>query len=131
MESSFTHYKEQNVFQNPNRLADFLNNTATYYNSTDIDSHYGKNFMSLDLGFDNNGQESAKHFKLACQTAEILFDLVLISEYFDESLVLLKNARCWTFDDVQSIPLNIRSNTTKQSLPDKTQEKIKNLNQLD
>lgn len=29
-----------------------------------------------------------------------VFDLVLVAEYFDESLVLLADALCWGLDDV-------------------------------
>ncbi|XP_063296995.1 galactose-3-O-sulfotransferase 2-like [Pelobates fuscus] len=131
MESSFSYNKNQEVFQKSESLEDFLNNTSKYYRSNMSSSYYAKNYIAFDLGFDNNGRESEKHYKLLCQTVEIMFDLVLIVEYFDESLILLKNALCWTFDDVLSIPINSRSNSSKHSLSEKAQEKIKNWSQLD
>ncbi|KAM8953212.1 galactose-3-O-sulfotransferase 2-like [Pelodytes ibericus] len=131
MESSFSYYKNLDVFSNATSLEDFIDNTSKYYNGTSVSSNYAKNLMSFDLGFDHNGKESEKHFKLMRQAVETMFDLVLISEYFDQSLVLLKNALCWTFDDVLSFPLNSRSNSTKQATSKQTQEKIKNWNQLD
>ncbi|CAH2246486.1 galactose-3-O-sulfotransferase 2-like [Pelobates cultripes] len=131
MESSFSYYKGMDIFWKPKSLEEFLSNTSTYYNRSSTNSHYAKNFMAFDLGFNHNGWESAKNFKLICQAVDIMFDLVLISEYFDESLVLLKNALCWTFDDVLSIPLNSRSNKTKKSLSEEIQYKIQSWNQLD
>ncbi|XP_063297735.1 galactose-3-O-sulfotransferase 2-like [Pelobates fuscus] len=131
MESSFSYNKNQEAFQKFVSLEDFLNNTSKYYRSNMSSSYYAKNYIAFDLGFDNNGRESEKHYRLLCQTVEIMFDLVLIVEYFDESLVLLKNALCWTFDDVLSIPLNSRSNSSKHSLSEKDEEKIKNWSQLD
>lgn len=41
-------------------------------------------------------------------------DLVLIMEYFDESLVLLKRELCWDLDDVVYFKLNQRSLEYKQ-----------------
>ncbi|KAG8586740.1 hypothetical protein GDO81_005467 [Engystomops pustulosus] len=54
-----------------------------------------------------------------------------MASHFDESLVLLKDALCWTFDDVLSFPLNIRSNTSRKVLSEETKERIKSWNQLD
>ncbi|XP_053315480.1 galactose-3-O-sulfotransferase 2-like [Spea bombifrons] len=131
MESSFAYYTAMDIFSKARSLEDFINNSSYFYKSTSESSHYAKNLMVYDLGFDHNGPESAKHFKIMQQTVETMFDLVLISEYFDESLVLLKDALCWTFDDVLSFPLNSRKNTTKVVLSSETQEKIKNWNQYD
>lgn len=50
-----------------------------------------------------------------------LFDLVLITEYFDESLILLRKLLCWTFDDIvyvkmreQPKPLQASGNERQQ-----------------
>ncbi|XP_063296993.1 galactose-3-O-sulfotransferase 4-like [Pelobates fuscus] len=131
MESSFSYFKNIDVFHEAKSLEDFFTNTSKYYKTTSEKGNYAKNLMAFDLGFDNNGLESTKHFKLMCRAVDTMFDLVLISDYFDESLVLLKNALCWTFEDILSIPLNSRSNNTKQALSKETQDKIKNWNQLD
>jgi len=42
-------------------------------------------------------------------------DLVLIMEYFDESLVLLKRELCWELDDVVYFKLSQRSKEYKQA----------------
>ncbi|XP_072266201.1 galactose-3-O-sulfotransferase 2-like [Pyxicephalus adspersus] len=131
MESSFTYYKTMDIFINARSLEEFMMNPYKFYNKSSKFSNYGRNLMTFDLGFDPNGPESPKYFQLAQKTVEIMFDLVLITEYFDESLVLLKDALCWTYDDVLSFPLNSRSNYARKVQPVKVQEKIKIWNQLD
>ncbi|XP_070541683.1 galactosylceramide sulfotransferase-like [Ptychodera flava] len=44
------------------------------------------------------------------------FDLVMISEYFDESLLLLRRLLCWKFDDILYILQNKRSGKLRFSL---------------
>ena len=52
-------------------------------------------------------------------------DLVLITEYFDESLVLLKRELCWELDDVVYFKLNQRSKEYKQAnITDQQQVKL-------
>ncbi|XP_072266203.1 galactose-3-O-sulfotransferase 2-like [Pyxicephalus adspersus] len=131
MESSFSYFKNQEPFAKAANLEDFLNNTSKYYDVKMAYSHMAKNFMTFDLGFDHNGLDSIKNVKLIQGTVEIIFDLVLITEYFDESLILLKEALCWSFDDVLSFPLNRRSNTTMKTLTLQIQENIKKWNSLD
>ena len=49
-------------------------------------------------------------------------DLVLIMEYFDESLVLLKRELCWDLDDVVYFKLNQRAQEYKQTMITKEQQ---------
>nr|DBA25862.1 TPA: hypothetical protein GDO54_010204 [Pyxicephalus adspersus] len=131
MESSFSYFKVKEPFARATNLEDFFNNTSKYYNSKILNSYIAKNFMTFDLGFDHHGPDSIKNVKLIQGTVDAIFDLVLITEYFDESLILLKEALCWSFDDILSFPLNRRSNTTMKTLTFQTQEKIKRWNSLD
>ncbi|XP_075056630.1 galactose-3-O-sulfotransferase 2-like [Mixophyes fleayi] len=131
MESSFSYYKGIDIFLKPRSLEEYLRNTDKYYNKSSFYSNYGKNLMTFDLGFQNDGLETPKHFQLIQQAVETMFNLVLITEYFDESLVLLKDALCWSFDDVLSFPLNSRNNTSRKVLSIETQEKIKTWNKFD
>ena len=52
------------------------------------------------------------------------FDLVLIMEYFDESLILLKKAFCWTFQDILYVKFNQRSYKPKMKLSEKVKQNI-------
>ncbi|XP_075125691.1 galactose-3-O-sulfotransferase 2-like [Leptodactylus fuscus] len=131
MESSFAYYRDSSSFIRARNIETFLSNPNRYYQNMSYDSAFAKNLMTFDLGFNHNGPESEEQFKLLCQSVDAMFDLVLIAEYFDESLVLLKDALCWTLDDVLSIPLNTRSDRSRHVLSAQTEEKIKSWNQLD
>ncbi|XP_053567415.1 galactose-3-O-sulfotransferase 2-like [Bombina bombina] len=131
MESSFSYFRTRNAFGKAKNLEDFLKNSSVFYHPNANISFFAKNFMTFDLGFDHNGIENSKHFLLTCRMVEATFNLVLITEYVDESLILLKDALCWSLDDVVAFPLNIRSNSSKVSLSLETQQKIKKWNQLD
>ncbi|KFO92151.1 Galactose-3-O-sulfotransferase 2, partial [Buceros rhinoceros silvestris] len=131
MESSFVYYKGTLAFSRARSLEEFLSQPYLYYNPADRDSHYARNLMTFDFGFNPNGDVSTKRVQLMLGAIEASFDLVLISEYFDESMVLLKEMLCWDLDSVVSFPLNSRDSSTKSPLPDTIVEKIKNWNRLD
>ncbi|XP_068135262.1 galactose-3-O-sulfotransferase 2-like isoform X2 [Hyperolius riggenbachi] len=131
MESSFIYFKGADIFLKAESLETFIWNPYKFYNKTSKYSHFGKNLMTFDLGFDHNGPESTKYFKLTQNALNTMFDLVLITEHFDESLVLLKEALCWSYDDVLSFPLNSREENNREILSVETQERIKIWNQLD
>ncbi|OCT81118.1 galactose-3-O-sulfotransferase 2 [Xenopus laevis] len=131
MESSFSYYKSIGVFSKAKSLEDFLHNASKYYESKGLSRNYAKNLMMFDMGLNPDGISSNKNFQLNWRTVETIFDLVLITDYFDESLVLLKDALCWTLEDVLSFPLNTRSNSTKKNLSKETQDMIKSWNELD
>ncbi|XP_063775599.1 galactose-3-O-sulfotransferase 2-like [Pseudophryne corroboree] len=131
MESSFSYYKGTDIFEKAYSLEEFLKNPYKYYNASSTFSGYGRNLMTFDLGFHQDGMVTPKHLQLTRQAVETTFNLVLITEYFDESLVLLKDALCWSFDDVLSFPLNSRSSASRKVLSHVTEEMIKSWNQLD
>ncbi|KAM6444014.1 galactose-3-O-sulfotransferase 2-like [Liasis olivaceus] len=131
MESSFAYYKRMSPFAKAGSLEEFLNQTSLFYNATANDSHYAKNLMAFDFGYNHNGNFSIEHIQLIIKAIEAEFNLVLISEYFDESMVLLKEILCWDLDDIASFPLNRRDIITKTQLSEDTIEKLKRWNKLD
>ncbi|KAM9543353.1 uncharacterized protein ACIB01_011198 [Guaruba guarouba] len=131
MESSFVYYKGTSAFSRAHSLEEFLSQPYHYYNPANSDSHYAKNLMTFDFGFNPDGEVTAERVQLMLNVIEASFDLLLISEYFDESMVLLKEMLCWDLDSVVSFPLNIRDSSTKLPLPDTIVEKIKDWNRLD
>ncbi|KFQ09754.1 Galactose-3-O-sulfotransferase 2, partial [Leptosomus discolor] len=131
MESSFMYYKGTSAFSRARSLEEFLSQPYSYYNPSKGDSHYARNLMTFDFGFNPDGEVSAERVQLMLKAIEASFDLLLISEYFDESMVLLKEMLCWDLDSIVSFPLNSRDSSTKSPLPDTIVEKIKNWNRLD
>uniref|UniRef100_A0A8C9N0M0 Galactose-3-O-sulfotransferase 2 n=1 Tax=Serinus canaria TaxID=9135 RepID=A0A8C9N0M0_SERCA len=131
MESSFVYYKGASAFSRVRSLEEFLSQPWRYYDPTSGDRHYARNLMTFDFGFNPDGDVSPERVQLMLKAIESSFDFLLISEYFDESMVLLKEMLCWDLDSVVSFPLNSRDSSTKSLLPDSVVEKLKAWNRLD
>ena len=59
------------------------------------------------------------------QEIEDKFDLVMIMEEFETSLILLKDLLNWTYDDLKCLQLNTRMKASKQFLSNATRSKMK------
>ena len=79
--------------------------------------------MLWDLGLDDIDDEDMVKQKI--EEAEDNFDLVMILEKFEESLILLKNELCWDFSDITSIKLNGRVEEVKTKLNKTTRNLLK------
>nr|XP_023699936.1 galactose-3-O-sulfotransferase 2-like [Paramormyrops kingsleyae] len=133
MESIFIYYKSIATFHKTRSLEEFLADPWKFYNTSLPNNHYAKNLLAFDFGFSDGsiGSDEETQAKLAISMIEKNFDLILLSEYFDESMILLKNALCWTLDDVVSFKLNSRNNDSRMKLHPDTIDKIKVWNLLD
>nr|XP_046245267.1 galactose-3-O-sulfotransferase 2 [Scatophagus argus] len=135
MESIFIYYKSIPAFREAHSLDDFLDNSWKNYKSSLTNNHYAHNILAFDFGFDNNVAADAEDLEnranIAIAAIQRDFHLILISEYFDESMILLKHALCWSLEDVVSFKLNSRSEQTRHMLLPNTAEKIKRWNALD
>ncbi|KAK5869097.1 hypothetical protein PBY51_010056 [Eleginops maclovinus] len=135
MESIFIYYRSIPAFHKTHSLDNFLNNSWKSYNSSVTNNHYAHNILAFDFGFDNNVAPGAEDLEertsAAIAAIERDFHLILISEYFDESMILLKHALCWSLEDIVSFKLNSRSEKTRHQLLPETAEKIKRWNALD
>nr|XP_054771881.1 LOW QUALITY PROTEIN: galactose-3-O-sulfotransferase 2-like [Lytechinus pictus] len=84
--------------------------------------YYARNNQIFDLGLDSKYHADETMVNRTVDNLVKELDLVLISEYFDESLVLLKKMLCWSFDDIVYISKNQRpsrvdiNQTTRQSI---------------
>ena len=81
-------------------MANFLSDTQKY--ETQGYRTQTNNRQSIDLGFDliNHSANDTKYIQTFIEDVEKYFDLVLISEYFDQSLVLLKRLLNWETKDI-------------------------------
>ncbi|KAF4104393.1 galactose-3-O-sulfotransferase 2 isoform X1 [Onychostoma macrolepis] len=135
MESLFVYYKAIPAFRAVKSLEDFLIQGRRSYNASVPNNHYARNILTFDFGLDNTAPENDT--ELDRRSAEVIaaverdFPLILISEYFDESLVLLKHALCWSLDDISSFRLNSRSERSRRPLSTETAERVKEWNSLD
>ena len=61
---------------------------------------FTNNRQSLDLGLNPNSLEDEELIDEYIYILDSRFDFVLITEYFDESLIMLKRQLCWELKDV-------------------------------
>nr|XP_015797251.2 galactosylceramide sulfotransferase [Nothobranchius furzeri]XP_054600295.1 galactosylceramide sulfotransferase [Nothobranchius furzeri] len=94
-----------------NKLVEFLNNPLAFYSSEAFNSFYLKNLQFFDFGFENNLEADDPHVAKSIQYLSNRFHLVLIAEYFEESLILLKDLLCWSMEDILYFKLNMRKSS--------------------
>ena len=85
--------------------------------------------MTFDLGFDHLS-ESESDIEEAIKLIESKFELVMISDYFAESIVLLKHALCWNWEDVAFFVANARAHKDQQ-IDEELEKKIEEWNHFD
>lgn len=135
LESSF-HYYHRAVpltwkIKSEDKLAEFLNNPQTFYSKEAYNSFYLKNLLFFDFGFDNNLEVDDPQVTKAIENLSNRFQLVLLAEYFEESLILLKELLCWTIDDVLYFKLNARKNSSVSHLTPELRAKAEKWNAID
>lgn len=135
MESLFTYYKVIPAFHKFKTLQDFLLDNGRSYVATQPGNHYAQNILTFDFGFNNlapaSDAELDERAVAIISTMESELHLILISEYFDESVVLLRHALCWTLEDVMSFRLNSRSDNSRKPLSVEMTEQVTKWNALD
>ncbi|XP_078000004.1 galactose-3-O-sulfotransferase 2-like [Glandiceps talaboti] len=118
-ESLFTYYNIGGKLRirEPSKLEQFLRNPEKYvqrrtyktYNST---NPYLRNNYMFDLGFNEEQWKTNSQVTKLIERVDQIFDLVLIMEYFDESLILLRYTMCWDIDSLVYFRFNIRKETS-------------------
>ena len=85
--------------------------------------------MMYDFGY-NFSRENENH-KIIKKIKELekTFDLIMISDKMEESLILLKHLMCWKTEDIVSFSLNKK--IYKTNIPSKFVREIKRLNKFD
>ncbi|XP_061493700.1 galactose-3-O-sulfotransferase 2 [Rhineura floridana] len=132
LESSYIYYKYSPAFRKSKNVNEFLASPWSSYNLTEKNWNFNaRNHMWFDLGYDNNAEYNDHYVQSVIQDVEQNFQLMLIAEYFDESMILLKNTLCWDLDDVIYFKLNTRSLDSVQTLNPESKEKVKEWCALD
>ncbi|XP_064787278.1 galactose-3-O-sulfotransferase 2-like [Oncorhynchus masou masou] len=108
-ESSYAYYKAvAPAFRKAKGLGDFADNPQKYYDPRLRNNHYARNLLWFDFGLDHNANFSTTLTQRGEVAIRRAFKLILVSEHFDESMVLLRHALCWPLDAVVSFSLNAR-----------------------
>lgn len=133
LEASFAYYRSYvPAFRAAPSLDAFLAAPHTFYNpSLGLSNAYARNHMWFDLGYDPDASATDSYVRARLAEVERRFQLVLIAEHFDESVVLLRHRLRWRLDDVVSFRLNSRSRRGVASLTPESQERAKHWCALD
>lgn len=113
------------------KLAEFLRDPWHYYDPKGFNAHYLQNLLFFDLGYDNNMDPNSPLVDQYIREIDGRFHLVMLLEYFDESLVLLKDLLCWELEDILYFKLNARKGSTVSKLTDELYQKATVWNLLD
>ncbi|KAM4530062.1 galactosylceramide sulfotransferase [Odontesthes bonariensis] len=106
-------------------LSVFLESPESFWDPEDPDNGLGKNPMSFDLGLDS------QHWNTSRSVLQETFHLVMITEHFDESLVLLGAMLRLELEDLAYVRLNTRSSINVSPLDEMTKARIRAWNSLD
>lgn len=129
-ESIFSYYKFQKVFNVT--FKDLLSHPE---NVKKINRRYfkriGFNQMSFDLGFDAEDFNSSSSVAEFVEKIDTEFDLVMMSEWMEVSLVLLADLMNWPLDNVMSLKLNSRPPEAVYAMSKVEEEQLLKLNGVD
>ena len=113
-------------------IKSFLKNGIGFGNITiSRSSVLSRNPMMFDFGLDYQFYQNLTAIKEYIAFLEKEFDLVMIMEYFDESMVLMKRLLCWEFEDFFHIQSNARVDQERAEMSDNLKENIKRWNKAD
>ena len=99
---------------------------------TTLALHLVRNPMLFDLGLDFRYFQNVTAVERYLEFLDNEFDLVMILEHFDESLILLKRLLCWELKDILYFKLNERQDVQKRKFISKeVRDDIKSWNKAD
>lgn len=100
-------------------------------NSKRIYDRLGRNQMFFDFGYDNSIWDNETLIQDAIEEIDRTFHFIMIQEFFDESLILLKHKLCWSMSDIIYLKHNMRSQNSSTQDNDSLAKKIENYNLAD
>merc|ERR1712223_496160 len=107
-------------------LEDYALSDKTGRNKDRIgNSGFGRNQMLWDFGLDEKHFENVTAIKSKIEEIDSTFALVLLTEKFDESMILLKDLLCWDYRDMTSLKLNAHDSSSKSKLSTKARNILK------
>jgi len=112
------------------RLQTFYDKPDSFF-TKDTDWYFrSKNHMFFDNGYDVSNTDEA-YIDSRIQEMSNIFSLVLITDFFDESLIMLKHKLCWDWQDIVYIKFKMRIEEAKTEVNEELGEKILKWNRAD
>lgn len=91
--------------------------------------YYAKNNQVFDLGLDHVYHSDKNKVQEYINKLDREFSLGLITEYFEESLVVMRRLLCWSLEDTLYVAKNVRPNPA--SVPESLRIKMRQWNSVD
>ncbi|XP_022079080.1 galactosylceramide sulfotransferase-like isoform X2 [Acanthaster planci] len=129
-ESLFTYSNFDSLYNLPrNRALElFLEQPEHYYSLAHGGKCKARNPMLFDLGLEEALLSDRLKIKKKIQLLVRQFDLVMLTEYFDESLILFRDLMCWEMDDIIYFVLNARNKSSVKAVSPQMADKIRQWN---
>ncbi|XP_067119342.1 galactosylceramide sulfotransferase-like [Centruroides vittatus] len=127
-ESLYSYYNLNNVYKKT--LLEAIDKLSHNVLNRRVYGRVGANQMLFDLGFESHRNINSTHVKSYVKSLDAIFDLVMVAERMDESLVLLRHLLCWDLDDVVAFKVNARSKKSS-NITNEVRDKLKKLNWKD
>ena len=84
-----------------------------------------KHTILWDFGVNIPDHDNLEYINDKIREIDETFDLILMVENFQESMVLLKHEICWDYEDLASLRLNSHVDKTKSKIDQSAKEKLK------
>ena len=94
-------------------------------NKRKFENRFGRNQISWDLGISPDIFDDPRLMGEKIQELEQQFDLVLITERLEESLILLRYLLCWPINNIRHLHLNKRKEERKSNLSEHERKVLK------
>ncbi|XP_077991588.1 galactosylceramide sulfotransferase-like [Glandiceps talaboti] len=91
----------------PNSSNPFLDYLKEYEAKYDESGVYSEEMNSQFFRFGLSGYDNESTIDIKLRKLDKELDLVMLTEYYDESLVLLKKLMCWEFEDIVYQPMKV------------------------
>ncbi|XP_078000174.1 galactosylceramide sulfotransferase-like [Glandiceps talaboti] len=116
--------------KDPEALEKFLQDPWSCYNKMARRSHV-RNPLFFDFGMEENHFDNDEVISQAIKMIDKKFSLIMIAEYFEESIILLKEHLCWNLEDFKYFKINARNEQSIRQLNDDLRVKISSWNNAD
>ncbi|XP_078580671.1 galactose-3-O-sulfotransferase 2-like [Branchiostoma floridae x Branchiostoma japonicum] len=132
-ESIFTYmrFDQQFGINSTEPLKTFLEQPFYFTKFVKRDPQCYRNPMLYEFGNIRTESNSEESTEFVIDRIEKTFSVVMIADYFEESLVLLKHTLCWDTNDVTFFKINARRNESVRSITADMAEKIRQWNRAD
>ncbi|XP_077988234.1 galactosylceramide sulfotransferase-like [Glandiceps talaboti] len=133
-ESAFGYYMiadRLGLSKSRNAIEQFFEAPDDYFNKKPFMYYQLKNGMMFNFGLDHRHHDRPAVVERSIAETGRLFDLVLLTEYFDESLILMKKLLCWKTEDILYLSKGKRPDSRRYQINDELREKIVKWNAAD